>query len=358
MRLTTNLLVGAHLLALLTPGRAANDCQPHTWSEPGLMQTVAARERPEVTPSPHRKRATVSTGDVVCRAYGETGQDVNYYTCMEMAKFWWIDVDFFFTLNPTLNKDCGNIQPNTEYCTDGWIEPKRDPDGRCGPQFGNASCAYGNLPCCNSETWKCGETYDDCAAGTCFEGLCPGDAVYSTDGTCGIEHGNRQCAGKWGDCCSRNGRCGTGPDYCGPDTCQMGNCTVSHVPGPTSSLPFTLPPGDSTAKPTSAAESTSSTAASTTTTTAASPACTAGSNAPGISDNLKGLCSYSCDFNHCPAGACVCTGPAAKPADIPELTGRHGCPDDTVTDDMGYYADLCEFTCSHGYCPPGACRYC
>lgn len=82
-------------------------------------QTVAARERPEVTPSPHRKRATVSTGDVVCRAYGETGQDVNYYTCTEMAKFWWIDVDFFFTLNPTLNKDCGNIQPNTQYCTDG-----------------------------------------------------------------------------------------------------------------------------------------------------------------------------------------------------------------------------------------------
>lgn len=64
----------------------------------------------------------------------------------------------------------------------------------------------------------------DCAPGTCYEGACPGDKVYSTDGTCGAAHGYRLCAGVWGNCCNSDGRCGTGEDFCAVDVCQSGNC--------------------------------------------------------------------------------------------------------------------------------------
>jgi hypothetical protein len=65
---------------------------------------------------------------------------------------------------------------------------------------------------------------EDCAPGTCYEGACPGDKVWSTDGTCGYQHGNRQCAGKWGDCCNKEGRCGSGEDFCATGRCQSGKC--------------------------------------------------------------------------------------------------------------------------------------
>jgi len=47
---------------------------------------------------------------------------------------------------------------------------------------------------------------EDCAPGTCYEGACAGDSVYSTDGTCGTRGDSlRMCAGKWGDCCNLDG---------------------------------------------------------------------------------------------------------------------------------------------------------
>ena len=106
------------------------------------------------------------------------------------------------------------------------IEPPRAFDGLCGPPNNNATCLGTGSQCCNSETWTCGSSADDCAAGTCYEGACAGDRVYSTDGTCGIAHGNRLCIGKWGDCCNLNGTCGTGEAFCGTSVCQMGNCTL------------------------------------------------------------------------------------------------------------------------------------
>ena len=51
----------------------------------------------------------------------------------------------------------------------------------------------------------CGGTEADCAPGTCYEGACPGDRIWSTDATCGPSHGGRHCAGVWGDCCSLRG---------------------------------------------------------------------------------------------------------------------------------------------------------
>ena len=76
---------------------------------------------------------------------------------------------------------------------------------------------------------------EDCAAGICYEGDCPGDSVYTTNGRCGHQHGYKQCAGVWGDCCNAQGQCGTGADYCGYGVCQLGNCNVpapNTPPGP------------------------------------------------------------------------------------------------------------------------------
>jgi hypothetical protein len=62
------------------------------------------------------------------------------------------------------------------------------------------------------------------SAGVCYEGLCPGHKVYTTDGNCGYAYDFSSCAGKWGDCCNLEGRCGTGEDFCGKGKCQLGNC--------------------------------------------------------------------------------------------------------------------------------------
>jgi hypothetical protein len=70
----------------------------------------------------------------------------------------------------------------------------------------------------------------DCAPGTCYEGTCLGDKMYSTDGSCGDQYGGRICAGIWGDCCNFNGTCGTGTAFCAMDSCQSGNCTWAISP--------------------------------------------------------------------------------------------------------------------------------
>lgn len=67
---------------------------------------------------------------------------------------------------------------------------------------------------------------EDCAAGTCYEGACAGDSVYTTTGQCGRQHGYRLCAGVWGDCCNADGKCGTGESFCAFGVCQLGNCTI------------------------------------------------------------------------------------------------------------------------------------
>lgn len=60
--------------------------------------------------------------------------------------------------------------------------------------------------------------------GVCYEGDCWGHNVYTTDGSNGVQHGLRRCAGKWGDCCDLKGRCGSGEAFCGEGNCQMGEC--------------------------------------------------------------------------------------------------------------------------------------
>lgn len=70
-------------------------------------------------------------------------------------------------------------------------------------------------------------TRKDCDFGVCYDGLGPGHTVFTTDGTCGYQNLHRRCAGKWGDCCRIDDKCGTGWDYCGNDRCQSGNCFPS-----------------------------------------------------------------------------------------------------------------------------------
>jgi len=74
---------------------------------------------------------------------------------------------------------------------------------------------------------------EDCADGTCWEGACLGDKVYSTDGTCGWQHGGRLCPARWGDCCRMDGTCGTGESFCGIATCQSGKCAAFTNTNPT-----------------------------------------------------------------------------------------------------------------------------
>ncbi|KAB5517286.1 hypothetical protein GE09DRAFT_1262512 [Coniochaeta sp. 2T2.1] len=288
-------------------------------------------------------------GDLVCRFWYPTYSDVNYYTCTELSKKFSLDLDFFFTLNPTVLRDCSNIQPVTEYCVAG---SPRATDGFCGPRHNNATCFGTAAPCCNAVTFTCGNSEGDCAPGTCYEGKCPGDKYYSTDGTCGIQHGSRQCAGKWGDCCNMSGVCGNGTAFCGNSVCQSGNCEWKTTPTNTTST------SSRSSSTTSNTNTRSSTATTGTTTTTKTTSTTTSSSAPTVTNcnagtgpgGYLGLCSYSSSFGFCPP-PCTCTSPGT-PNPAPPLTGDHGYAVLNLAADFG---PLCEFPCSHGYVAAGVC---
>ncbi|SMQ48624.1 unnamed protein product [Zymoseptoria tritici ST99CH_3D7] len=202
---------------------AKETCAPITWSDSNIAPSTALP--PALRPPSIVGRKDIQAGEVNCRYSATTEDIISSYTCTELATKYGISIDKFFKLNPALAPDCSDIEPKTQYCVAGFIEPVRAYDGRCGPKHNNASCLGMPLgQCCNAQTWMCGDTEADCAPGTCYERPCAGDKVYSTDGTCGADHGDRFCAGVQGDCCNMNGRCGTGEDFCGIDVCQSGNC--------------------------------------------------------------------------------------------------------------------------------------
>ncbi|KAK0746793.1 hypothetical protein B0T18DRAFT_391176 [Schizothecium vesticola] len=202
MSLLSALLLRIAALALLSTVVFGDDCQPWKWKR--------------------------QENEIICRYDAITPSTVNYYTCMELAVRYDIAVELFFTLNPSVAPDCSNIRENTIYCVRGYKQPLLAIDGKCGPQNRNASCAGTAGQCCNSRTWKCGSSQEDCEAGTCFNGACNGGGadVYAVDGKCGPRNGNRQCGGRWGECCSFNGVCGSGVEFCGKGNCESGNCTA------------------------------------------------------------------------------------------------------------------------------------
>lgn len=67
--------------------------------------------------------------------------------------------------------------------------------------------------------------------------------------------------------------------------------------------------------------------------------------------NFAGLCEFSCRYDYCPQGACVCTkmGP---PNPRPTPLNVNGYPAAGLDEN---YSGLCAFNCNYGYCPPSAC---
>ncbi|KAH9219719.1 hypothetical protein DL95DRAFT_291091, partial [Leptodontidium sp. 2 PMI_412] len=246
---TTSLTIFVLFVFAYTAIAADNPlCQPANWTESsvsGLRQDASISQplREPINSKFDDDDYQIQPGEINCRYTSITGSQVNYYTCQQLAIEDDITVEMFFFLNPEIHPDCGNIQPRTEYCVEGFIEPLRATDGLCGPKHNNATCVGMDAQCCNSETWKCGNSTEDCAPGTCYEGDCIGDKVYSTDGTCGPQFGNRLCAGKWGDCCNMSGKCGTGASFCGKEVCLWGNCQRPVI---TPSLPPWLSTGNTT----------------------------------------------------------------------------------------------------------------
>lgn len=88
------------LLLSLLRAVSADECQPHQWGR------LAAPPTPEV-------------GELVCRSNGTSGAVVNYYSCKEMADYYELSIEQFFMINPVLEEDCSNIEPNTDYCVSG-----------------------------------------------------------------------------------------------------------------------------------------------------------------------------------------------------------------------------------------------
>lgn len=127
------------LLSIFTVN-ASNQCQPATWSKANLRRAVTTStttSNATTTTSSTISTATsnitsiISTGNVQpgqinCRYSASTYSDVNYYTCTQLADRYGITVQAFFTLNPELNLDCSNIQPNSEYCVAGCKYPNHN----------------------------------------------------------------------------------------------------------------------------------------------------------------------------------------------------------------------------------------
>ncbi|KAK8128692.1 hypothetical protein PG984_009800 [Apiospora sp. TS-2023a] len=124
-------------------------------------------------------------GVVDCWSWDRTNEEVNRNTCAELAESHHKTLDFFFLLNPDLDKDCSDIRPDSEYCVAGSIE-KPTTDGKCGFLRG---------------------------------------------------HGFLTCDGGWGDCCSFEGNCGTGRAFCGLVNCLWGECD-DEFPDTTSAAPM------------------------------------------------------------------------------------------------------------------------
>lgn len=100
----------------------SNECAPSTWAGHGAKRDVAAQAGVPIVPhntAVVSNTTAVQPGDLVCRFSYPTYSDVNYYTCTELSNMFDIDVKTFFSLNPTVLRDCSNIQLLTEYCVAG-----------------------------------------------------------------------------------------------------------------------------------------------------------------------------------------------------------------------------------------------
>ncbi|KAF1817734.1 carbohydrate-binding module family 18 protein [Dissoconium aciculare CBS 342.82] len=190
-----------------------NECQPATFNN-------------------KRSSIGISANNVNCRYTTMTSKLVSEFTCSEIVQKYQIALRDFHALNPEIGSDCKNVQPDTAYCVFGFMEPLRAWDGKCGPSHGNASCLGTDKQCCNSKTFTCGNSQEDCATGVCYSGACQSALQfgYSLDGKCGPAHDNKICGGVWGSCCNKNGQCGSGDGFCTDENCFSGECVRTPEP--------------------------------------------------------------------------------------------------------------------------------
>lgn len=105
--------------------KADSQCAPVTWDSDGELGVVqgdgnstSATPQSGTTLSMIRK-GNLSPGDVHCRYATMTEETVNYHTRAKLMEKYRITNDIFFTLNPSLSRDCSNIRPKAAYCVRG-----------------------------------------------------------------------------------------------------------------------------------------------------------------------------------------------------------------------------------------------
>ncbi|KAK1966744.1 hypothetical protein LY78DRAFT_669500 [Colletotrichum sublineola] len=94
-------------------------CKPsYAWDSLSAICTDAD----EPWPAPQVTCIHVEPGEINCRYWADTPEEVSSLTCSHLASYYQLPYDRFFFLNPDLKKDCSNIKPKTEYCVAGFIE--------------------------------------------------------------------------------------------------------------------------------------------------------------------------------------------------------------------------------------------
>lgn len=99
--------------------RAGDECKSWTWSNSRKSQTLAKDLSKSIPIRRLQAEDEPTAGDPVCRLWTETGKEVNYYTCTQLAERYDIETELFFRLNPEIDENCSNIEPKTEYCVYG-----------------------------------------------------------------------------------------------------------------------------------------------------------------------------------------------------------------------------------------------
>lgn len=164
---------------------ADQGCVPHTkwWDNEGRRVLYAyAEAAPMSFPQYYTGnifRRDLEAGDIHCTDVSRISHETAD-RCVALLRHTDINTEKLFLFNPVLGGDCSNIKYNTPYCTGGCkfngvdkflltlqkkangsldLEPLRAHDGLCGPPHNFATCwGTDRGDCCNSETWKCGDS--------------------------------------------------------------------------------------------------------------------------------------------------------------------------------------------------------
>lgn len=102
------------LFTCLSSSQDGDECQPYRWDSDSMrVRAISSKDK--------NKGATITVepGEVNCRYWAATSDEVSYYTCTQLASRYDLHNHVFFSLNPALEKDCSNIEPQTEYCVAG-----------------------------------------------------------------------------------------------------------------------------------------------------------------------------------------------------------------------------------------------